>query len=171
MAVGPLVVHAVDLLRRPGSERTVQLQVSGAELELDDPRLDTDRPVSLDLRLEALTDGVLVHGTVTAHWRGTCRRCLVDVGGDAVAVVDERYELRPSDPDVFPLLDDQIDLKSMAAQLVLLELPTAPLCREDCAGLCPLCGVDRNATTCDCVVDPGQSVWSVLDRLRGPDTD
>jgi uncharacterized protein len=164
-----LLVNVAELLRRPGSERHVHLEVDAADLGIDDPRLVAAEPVVLDLRIEALTDGVLVHGTVRAHWEGSCRRCLVDVGGEVVAEVDERYQHAPTDPDAFPLTDAQIDLRSMAAQLLLLDLPSAPLCRDDCAGLCPTCGIDRNRTTCDCVPEPDDSVWSVLEGLRDPD--
>jgi uncharacterized protein len=165
----PLVVNAAELLRRPGSDRLVHLEVTPEELGIDDPRLVAGEPVVLDLRLEALTDGILVHGTVRARWAGVCRRCLTDVGGAAVADVEERYQLVLTDPDAFPLVDDQIDLRTVAGQLVLLEMPAAPLCREDCAGLCPICGVDRNTAICECTEAPSDSVWSVLEALRDPD--
>jgi uncharacterized protein len=166
MAANPLVINAAELLRRAGTERTVELSVTDEELGIADDRLQSDRPIRLDLRLEALNDGALVHGTVAADWHGVCRRCLTDLTGTAVAVVDERYQLRVTDPDAFPITDNQIDLRDAAGQLVLLELPDSPLCRPDCAGLCPSCGVDRNITRCACEAPDEASVWTVLDRLR-----
>lgn len=165
----PLVVNAAELLRRPGSERRVHLEVTPDELGVADERLVAGEPIVLDLRLEALNDGILVHGNVRARWSGLCRRCLTAVGGEAVAQVEERYQHVVTDPDAFPLVDDQIDLRAVAGQLVLLELPDAPLCRDDCAGLCPICGIDRNTATCECQEGPSDSVWSVLEALRDPD--
>ena len=55
----------------------------------------------------------------------------------------------------------------MARDAVLLELPLAPLCSEDCRGLCPQCGINRNVADCECV-PAGDPRWSVLDTLRDP---
>ena len=63
---------------------------------------------------------------------------------------------------------DEIDLEPLARETVVLELPQAPLCREDCLGLCPDCGVDRNEGTCSCE-PPRDPRWSVLDELRTTD--
>ena len=57
-------------------------------------------------------------------------------------------------------------LGPMVRELVLMELPPAPLCREDCAGICPTCGADRNQATCDCEQDLGDPRWAGLDALR-----
>ena len=53
-------------------------------------------------------------------------------------------------PYATQLLGDQLDLMPLARDAVLLHLPLAPLCRDDCAGLCPSCGNDLNQSTCDC---------------------
>ena len=46
---------------------------------------------------------------------------------------------------------ESIDPEEIAVTDLLLELPTKMLCREDCKGLCPVCGCDRNETECDCM--------------------
>ena len=73
-----------------------------------------------------------------------CRRCLRPLDGVVVADVDELYQEHVTDPDAFPIEDGQLDLAPMVRETVLLELADAPLCRHDCAGLCPSCGIDRN---------------------------
>jgi uncharacterized protein len=60
-----------------------------------------------------------------------------------------------------------LDLESLARDAVMLELPLAPLCSEDCLGLCPQCGANRNETSCTCVI-AGDPRWSALDALRDP---
>ncbi len=48
---------------------------------------------------------------------------------------------------------------------LLLDLPVAPLCRDDCAGLCPSCGIDRNQSTCDCDMTIPDPRWDALREL------
>ena len=72
-------------------------------------------------------------------WRVECRRCLVEVNGVAVIEVDEVYQDDVADgDDAFPIDGDQIDLVPAVRESVLLELPDDVLCRDDCAGICPV---------------------------------
>jgi uncharacterized protein len=68
--------------------------------------------------------------------------------------------------ETYPLAGDTLDLAPMARDAVLLELPLAPLCREDCVGLCPTCGADRNEQPCDCDQLLANPAWAALDSLR-----
>ena len=70
-----------------------------------------------------------------------------------------------ADEDAYPLVDDELDLEPLVRDAVLLELPLAPLCREDCAGLCPQCGANRNEGACGCAA-PRDPRWATLDVLR-----
>ena len=63
--------------------------------------------------------------------------------------VDELYQHDPLE-DALEIVGDQIDLVPVVREYVLLDLPDAPLCRPDCAGICPKCGADRNLGACDC---------------------
>jgi uncharacterized protein len=163
----PLLVNVAELLREPGTQRGVRAEVVADELELDDPRLDAERAVDVDLTLESLTDTVLVVGTVRVPWRGECRRCLTPVAGTTEIVVDERYQRQVTDPDAFPIRGEQLDVTPMIREQVLLELDAPRLCRDDCAGLCPVCGIDRNTASCDCDTSVRDERWSLLDTLRG----
>ena len=82
-----------------------------------------------------------------------------------MAVVDERYQREVTDEDAYPIEGGQLDLAPMTRQLVLLELDDERLCRDDCAGLCPICGIDRNAETCDCDTTVKDDRWSALEGL------
>jgi len=70
-----------------------------------------------------------------------------------------------SDEELYPIVDETIDLGPLARDAVVLELPMAPLCREDCAGLCVQCGANRNEGDCGCVA-PRDPRWANLDVLR-----
>jgi uncharacterized protein len=86
--------------------------------------------------------------------------------------VQELYQVRPSSEDAFPFDGEQLDLEPMVRELVSMELPLMPLCRDDCAGLCSICGVDRNEQQCSCAIDERDPRWAALDALRSsPDVD
>jgi uncharacterized protein len=162
----PLLVNVAELLRRPGTEREYALDVLPADIELVDDRLVEGAPVSVALHLESLSTGIVVDGTVRSAWHGSCRRCLVPVGGELVSEVHELYQLVVTDPDAFPIEHDQLDLVPIVRDVVMIDLPVVPLCRPDCAGLCPTCGVDRNQTPCTCDVAIVDDRWSALDALK-----
>jgi len=121
----------------------------------------------IDLEVELVPIGGTIEaiGTVKAPWQGACRRCLQMAYGELTGVVRELFESPHEEGESYPLEHDEIDLEPLARETVVLELPQAPLCREDCLGLCPDCGVDRNESTCSCspAMDPR---WLVLDELR-----
>ena len=126
--------------------------------------------VSFDGELESTSDGVVAAGIVRGRWRGTCRRCATTVGGAIEVAVRERF-IEGADPDrddAYRLDGDFVDLGPLVRDAVVLELPLAPLCTEDCRGLCAQCGSDLNAGACGCEapIDPR---WATLDVLRRPE--
>jgi uncharacterized protein len=121
------------------------------------------------LALRAMNDGIKVTGTVDAPWATVCRRCLVDVSGTAVGVVDELYQIDPIDPEAYLIVDGQLDLVPLVRETVLLELDRERQCRDDCAGLCPVCGIDRNTDSCGCDTTVIDDRWSALEGFVADD--
>ena len=102
--------------------------------------------IDLDLKFEAVTEGVLVTGTATVELHGQCARCLDDIEDDESFDIQELY-FYPGiemDEDESQIVEEMIDLEEALRDAVVLELPFTPLCREDCLGLCPECGFNRN---------------------------
>jgi uncharacterized protein len=123
--------------------------------------------IEVDLVLTPIGHTVEARGQVRAPWIGSCRRCLNVASGTAVGEVLELFEDPPVEGETYPLVHDEVDLEPLARETVVLELPQAPLCREDCLGLCPECGADRNEGTCSCA-PPLDPRWAALDDLRNP---
>jgi uncharacterized protein len=121
-----------------------------------------------DVLLETYQGGVMAKGTVKAPWVGACRRCCGPVEGEVSVSVKERF-VEPADADgdedAYLIENDRIDLYPLVRDAVLLDLPSAPLCRPDCKGLCPWCGTDLNERQCGCVA-PKDPRWANLDVLR-----
>lgn len=104
--------------------------------------------LELDLQLEAVSEGVLVTGTLTAPLRGECGRCLdpvseslsVDVC-ELFAYPDSLTDTTTEQDEVYRIVGDHLDLEPVVRDGVVLGLPLTPLCRPDCSGLCPECGL------------------------------
>ncbi len=163
---GGLTLGVADLLRRPGQHREESLDAVLEGLRVLGSEVPHGATVHLDLRLESVNQAVVVKGTTVAPWAGECRRCLRPVTATLTAPILEVYEADPKDGETQPIRGTQIDVEPAAREAVLLELPLAPLCGDDCAGLCPTCGVDRNDVGCGCPSEPPDHRWAGLDGLR-----
>ena len=114
--------------------------------------------VSLQIDPDGLE--VLVHGVVGATVPQTCSRCLESFPAHVDAPVDVRLVPRPATADTVELgaddLDvdfyenDLLDLDRVVETETTLALPMKPLCRDDCRGLCSVCGGNRNLVQCSC---------------------
>jgi uncharacterized protein len=168
-----LLLNATELLRQPGTVRAISTTVPQADVDVDEPRLHGD--IAIELTLTSTLDDIEVAGTLTVDWSDECRRCLAPLGGPLTLAVDERYAPasddpgRRVDPEAFPIEHGQLDLAPMVREEVLLGVPDAPLCRDDCAGICPECGADLAAGPCGCGGEVRDERWAVLDQLRGED--
>ncbi len=123
-------------------------------------------------RLSAAGQGTLYFsGHLSGEAQAECRRCLADVVvpvSDEVAVVFAEADAEGADdPDVYPL-DPQagaLDLAPAVREQWLLSVPAYVLCREECQGLCPTCGADRNAGPCACAEPTPDPRWAALRGL------
>ena len=153
-------------LRHPGNSRPVTTAVGLAGLGGGAAEIPSSQPVDVDLLLERVPEGIVVRGTLGAAWTAACSRCLEPIAGDVAVHVDELFETEPLEGETYLLEEDVIDLEPMVRDALLLELPLAPLCRPDCAGLCPTCGVNRNDERCDCATDEPDPRWAALRSIE-----
>ena len=163
---GPLKVAVLDLMRRPGSQRRVITVVNLDGLVVGDSSISPRSAIEVSMTCESQSDSITVMGSVSAPWAATCRRCLTPVAHWLTIQADEIFDKRSEDGDSYPLEIDFIDLEPMVRDLILLELPIAPVCRDDCAGLCPECGTNRNEITCACGARRAPGPWDALDGLN-----
>ncbi len=144
-----LVLDVSRLGRRPGSMQTVRQAVaSPARIGLDLIAIDKGARIDLDLRLESVSEGVLVSGTVSAPTRGECSRCLQPITGaveieltELFAYPDSVTESTTEDDEVGRVIDHTVNLEQPIVDAVGLALPFVPRCSADCPGLCPQCGI------------------------------
>ncbi len=162
----PFRTNVADLLHRPGSRRALRLEAPLPGLAVTGSAVPDDAPVAIDVLLERVPEGIVVRGVVRAPWDGPCSRCLRPVTGVVESQLQELFETEPLEGETYPLAHDHVDLALPMRDAVLLELPIAPLCRDDCAGLCPVCGRDRNDDPCSCEQTTPDPRWAALSQLE-----
>jgi len=116
-----------------------------------------------EVRLTRTDRGILVKGTLHTEVEVTCSRCLSLFSCPLAVNIEEEYFPTtdvfsgaslslPDEPGCFTIDEHHIlDLTEAIRQYALLAVPMKPLCREDCAGLCPYCGHNLNQGTCNCL--------------------
>ncbi len=156
---GPIEVHQVV-----GENDAIW---AGADLHLSGP-------VQVALTVSATPTGqVVARGVVSAPMARECRRCLEAVEHllreplslvwevkDQLAEEDDG-EIRPLDPT-----GNELNMGDAIREELILVAPTFVLCKEDCLGLCPQCGIDRNTSECECTHDEPDPRWEALRELR-----
>lgn len=143
-----LRIDAVDLIGRPGAHRRVERTVSGEGRLEGSPAMvvPAGDPITIDVQLESVVEGIYVGGTASAHLEGECSRCLDPVEQDVVARLDELFTYPAKVPadaeedDIVVLDGDEVDLGPLLHDALVLAADERPLCREDCPGLCTQCG-------------------------------
>jgi uncharacterized protein len=146
--------------------------------------------VVFEVRAHRMGPDVYLEGEATGSLDLTCSRCLTRYRGP----IRERFRLVlepagdrvPADPEGAAALaheglvladelesgwfrGSEIQLDRFVGEVLALAVPVQPLCREDCRGLCPRCGIDRNAESCDCSEARPESPFAVLASLRSPE--
>jgi uncharacterized protein len=138
-----------------------------------------------ELDLYAEDAHVFATGTFKGYLTVACSRCVepvrldldekllvtfmpkADMPADDAEDDGEGAEVASEDLDLFPYDGEVVDLEPLLREQFVLAVPYAPLCREDCKGLCPQCGVDRNSTPCQCEA-PGDPRLAALKGLKFP---
>lgn len=162
--VTELRIGVAELRRRPGNRQHLHRSVELGELATSTSRLEAPGEVVVELDMEALSDGVVVNGVVRANWAGECRRCLEMATGVLEAPVSEVFKDHPEDDEVLAVDHDSVELGQVVHDAVVLALPMAPLCTEQCAGPDPdAFPVTVEADEADPAPDPR---WAALDELR-----
>lgn len=158
-----MLLNVQELVTR---HQPVQLQGSldTADMFRNSPEFKPLGPLEYDLSAEAANDRILVSGRISCKVRMQCSRCLEPIDDDISLPFEEQFrivkpgEAEPSEEDeAIPVTGERIDLAPFVAEELMVQLPYAPVCKEDCEGLCPKCGTNRNEQSCGCrteSVDP-----------------
>lgn len=145
---------------------------------LERPELTQLSPVSWNGRIHFAEPGYLLKARYQYEQSFTCNRCLQPivqpVTGDLELVIfvapprplGGEQELQEDDMGVLYLQDENLETEPLLIEQLQLNIPMKPLCRPDCAGLCPTCGADLNLGACGCPSASPDPRWSGLQALK-----
>lgn len=176
-------VNVATLLQEPvGSMRRLQLDAEPVAVPDD----GYERVIDGSFDLIRTVRGVLVRGVVSLETVVECSRCLEPFTLPLRFRIEEEFipdrdpvtgePIRDVDPEAFRIgAHHLLDLSEAVRQYEQTAMPLIPICRPDCAGLCPRCGQNRNNGSCACAASAEDARWGTLaglaDRLRMEITD
>jgi uncharacterized protein len=169
----PLVVDTTKLPRQPGATRALKRVVPApADLGLELISVPEGSDVELDLTLTSVSEGVYVSGNVRGSLTGECGRCLDEISESFDVSIAELFAYAAStteettdEDEVGRMQGDLLDLEPAVRDAVVLMLPTNPVCRPDCQGLCVDCGARLDDLPADHGHDDVDPRWAALRTL------
>jgi uncharacterized protein len=148
------------------------------ELNPVDERVRLTAPAAVTGKVRLSGNEVFVSGHVDTRAQIECDRCLQPVEAPVSAdftldyITGSEYEssevaeLTEAEMSVAVFDGEGLDVDEIVKEQILLAVPTRMLCREDCKGICPECGIDRNTGECSCVADDIDPRWAALKNFK-----
>jgi len=168
----------IDLANIEGSSRPFEFSIAADDLDLgtENIKLKTEASVSGEITRHIIQTDIA--GTINADAEIDCTRCLMPIEKRLAIDFDISYvteddfgettnsELEVGDLDTDVLNGERLDLKEVVREQILLNLPSQTFCKENCKGLCQICGANRNLINCKCEEKEVDPRWSVLKNIK-----
>jgi uncharacterized protein len=170
----------IELENLEGSKGDFAHVYQPEELNPVDDRIQLIAPVAVNGKVRLAGNEVFVNGHVETRAQVECDRCLkpieLPVNADFALeyITGSEYEstdvaeLSEAEMSVSVFDGEAIDVDEIVKEQILLAVPTRMLCREDCKGICPECGIDRNTGECTCTKEEIDPRWAALKNLTKP---
>lgn len=158
-------VNVAEIKKQLTGEKAFRMEVDPDDLELSEADLPVVGKIHLEGTVANVGDVLLVQAEEKARVRRTCARCLKEFeAGSEAKAMDKFYPVgsQSVESDAYVYDGDFVDLTELLRESLLLAEPLRVLCKEDCKGICPVCGADRNVHPCDCdtrTIDPRLSAF------------
>ena len=182
-SANPFLLNTHELPRRTGEMKEYQLDIeSNARIGVPLIAVPEGDVIEVDVRLESVTEGVLLSADIYAVAIGECIRCLDPVEQVVERKIQELYRYEPTnekgrkkrreDDDVDLEAEDELQMEGDVMNLeipiidaIILALPVNPLCSEECLGLCPDCGEKWETLPEGHAHEVVDARWSGLEKL------
>ncbi len=154
-------------LKQPGKSGKFQSEFNLEDQEYLGVEIHFLQPLRVSGEFLCDGAGIDIRGIVCAVIRSQCVRCTKVFGQPFSFEYEERFVRNPQpDDECYPFEGDELDLSQMILDNLFLNLPVYSVCREDCKGLCPICGCDLNASQCSCApADNKENPFAALEML------
>lgn len=168
----------LDVVSLGASPKPFEFTLRPGDIDLETLGIDVASEIAVQGEARKNAAGVEVAGSIKGTLNIDCTRCLKPVGtpldtafevsfiSPENAPEDKELQLQQSDLSADVLEGDELDLRELAREQILLSLPEQAFCREDCRGLCPVCGKDLNEGDCECENDEIDPRWAALKGLK-----
>ncbi|QQS41572.1 MAG: DUF177 domain-containing protein [Acidobacteriota bacterium] len=168
----------IDLNRSDGSRTTFDVSVEPSDIELETDLARVKDDISAKGAVSSEDHYTVIEAEIVAPLEIDCSRCLERIPSvhefvfkSAFASAEQlneevEVELDLQDLELSFAEDDEIDLRDVIREQIVLNLPARPLCREDCKGLCEVCGGNLNKVSCDCKQEETDPRWAALKNLK-----
>lgn len=165
------MAHRINLKRiiaEIGADLVAEGEIEMETLTVGDVSFRFREPVRYSVTFTNTGGGIVADGTAEALVSTECSRCLSEFEMTLSGAVEgfyvspDRVESIPQEQEFELIEDDKVDIEPAVSAALAVDAPFAPLHAEDCAGICPLCGCDRNVEECDCAEEPAASPFDVL---------
>ena len=168
----------VDLLNLADVPVPFDFRIGADEIDLDTAGVRIAGDIQVRGQLRKSTAKVDIGGNLHALVEIECTRCLIpverelDITFEVDFVSKEMFpesketHLETGDLDTDVIEGNELDLKQIAREQILLNIPETVLCRDDCKGICPTCGKDLNEGQCQCAEDEIDPRWAALKDLK-----
>lgn len=145
---GPFSIPVRDIVHKSGQMREFDL-----ELEVPEKwgeglvSLAKGEDLDVQVRLEAVHEGIWTTVSAQSTYRGECGRCLSELAEDTEVEIQELFAYSSSEETDYAVQDDHVDLENLVRDAIVLSLPFQPVCRDNCPGLDPETGLPRSESS------------------------
>jgi uncharacterized protein len=148
-------VDVRDILKSNGESLDIEFDNKIEELNVTDSEISFDKPVYFKGNVLNISGVLKLEGDLKAEYEAKCIRCLKDIKRTLNIKIKEDIQSADTvdETEAYTYFDNHFDLGKILTDNIILNIPMKDLCREDCKGLCPVCGADMNIADCGCSVD------------------
>ena len=147
-------VQFLDLLVKDGRKKAIDFSLDFEPIKFEGEVIRAIKPVKVEGQLVSRNEILELEATIETELELNCSRCLDTFIYPIDIDIEERFtnnkELQDEEGIIF-VEGDTLDLSLIVENSIISTLPIKRLCKEDCKGLCPECGVNKNVENCNCI--------------------
>ena len=162
-------INIASVLRNDGASKTFSGNVDLGTVDYMGSRLQFISPVSIEGRVYSIGGALEISAIITGEYKTECSRCSQPIteklSGELFESLDSDFS--DIDEECINVSGNVIDISGSVEACIFENIPLQPLCREECKGLCPVCGIDLNKNECNCetkVYDPRFAIFRKLSK-------
>lgn len=162
-------INIASVLRNDGASKTFSGNVELGTFDYMGSTLQFTEPVLIEGKVYSIGGALEISAQITGEYKTECSRCGQPIVGKLSGELFESLDSDFSDIDeeCISISGNVIDISGSVEACIFESIPLQPLCREDCKGLCPVCGIDLNKNECNCddtVYDPRFAIFRNLSK-------